>query len=383
MGRRIQRIVPPLIGGTILIGLMLYMAGVFRTGEIGPQHAVSSPPATPVEGKQVPAQKVRLPQFYQAVGTLQARSTARIESQISASIRSIAVRSGDRVSAGQKLIELDDRQFNAQLEQARQALEGAKQERVQSERGIDASEAALARVRSQHQRIQNFLAAGAATEQEMEQIEAELRQALAARDQAVAGLKRAEAGVEQARRRVEEAKIALDYTLIDSPLDGRVIERRADPGDLAMPGKVLLTLESDSFLQLAAQVPESLINRLSLGQGIEVKIDQQIFSGRVSEIVPSADPRTRTFTVKVILSAPGRLLSGMFGRLLIPLDERAAILAPAEAIRRIGQLESVQVLKEGQVKNRLVTTGMHRGSDVEILSGLRGDEILLIPGEER
>jgi len=199
----------------------------------------------------------------------------------------------------------------------------------------------------------------------------------------VAGLKRAEAGVEQARRSVEEAKIALDYTLIDSPLDGRVIERRADPGDLAMPGKVLLTLESDSFLQLAAQVPESLVNRLSLGQEIDMEIDQQSFSGRVSEVVPSADPRSRTFTVKVILAERDGLLSGMFGRLLIPLDERAAILAPAEAIRRIGQLESVQVLKEGQVKNRLVTTGMHRGSDVEILSGLRGDEILLIPGEER
>ncbi len=383
MGRRIQRIVPPLIGGTILIGLMLYMAGVFRTGEIGPQDAVSSPPATLAEGKQVSAQKVSLPQFYEAVGTLQARSTVRIESQVRARIRSINVRSGDRISAGQKLIELDDRQLNAQLEQARQALQGAQQERVQSQRRIDATEAALARARSQHQRIRNFLAAGAATEQEMEQIEAELRQALAARDQAVAGLGRAEAGVEQARRRVEEAEIALDYSWIDSPLNGRVIERRADPGDLAMPGKVLLTLESDSFLQLAAQVPESLVSRLSLGQEVDMEIDQQSFPGRVSEIVPSADPRSRTFTVKVILAERNGLLSGMFGRLLIPQDERAAILAPAEAIQRIGQLETVRILSAGQVKNQLVTTGMQRDSDVEILSGLRGDEILLVPGEER
>ncbi|HDR46602.1 MAG TPA: efflux RND transporter periplasmic adaptor subunit [Geoalkalibacter subterraneus] len=382
MGRRIQRIIPPLIGGTILIGLMLYMAGVFRTGEIGPQDAVSSPPAIEVHGKRVAAQKVSLPQFYEAVGTLQARSTAQIESQIRARIGLVAVRSGDRISAGQKLIELDDRQLNAQLEQARQALQGAQQERVQSQRRIDASEAALARTRSQHQRIQNFLAAGAATEQEMEQIEAELRQTLSARDQAVAGLKRAQAGVEQARRRLEEAKITLDYTLINSPLTGQVIERRADPGDLAMPGKVLLTLESDSFLQLEAQVPESLVNRLALGQEVDMEIDQRSFSGRVAEIVPSADPASRTFTTKVILADRNGLHSGMFGRLLIALDERTAILAPAEAILRIGQLETVRIVSAGQVRNQLVTTGMHRGSDVEILSGLRGDETLLVPGEE-
>jgi HlyD family secretion protein len=70
----------------------------------------------------------------------------------------------------------------------------------------------------------------------------------------------------------------------------------------------------------------------------------------------------------------------MFGRLRVPLETRPAVLVPVEAVQRVGQLEMVQIVEEDRIKKLLVTTGVRIDGDVEILSGLRGDEQLLLSG---
>jgi len=102
----------------------------------------------------------------------------------------------------------------------------------------------------------------------------------------------------------------------------------------------------------------------------------------VTEIVPAADPATRTFVVKVSLPAGQGLYPGMFGRLLVPVGSRAAVLVPAAAVSRVGQLEMVLVKQDGRWQKAMVTTGRRQGDMLEALSGLRGGETVLIPAED-
>ncbi|WP_429885808.1 efflux RND transporter periplasmic adaptor subunit [Geoalkalibacter halelectricus] len=384
MGKTFKRLAPILLGILALVFLILYMGGVFRTGLIGPDDArsVEHPEVGETEVR-VPVRQVLLPQTHAAVGTVRARTTGQVAAQVMSRVKSVAVRSGEQVAAGQLLLELDDRELRARYQQAAEGLNAARQQQVQAERQVEAAEAVYARARTQHERIRTFFAAQAATAQALEQAEAEWRQAQAARAQAEAAVAQARARIAQAERHLEEAQVGLGYARILSPLAGQVVERRVDPGDLAMPGKILLTLQGEALLRLEALVPEGLIERLTLGQEVAVEIAGRNLPGRVEEMVPAADPAARSFLVKVGLP-PGvpSLYPGMFGRLEVPLDPRPAVLAPAEAVRRVGQLEMVRILDQERVRVLLVTTGARIGADVEILSGLRGEEILLIEGAQ-
>jgi HlyD family secretion protein len=381
MHSTLKRLAPVLIGTAALILLILWVGGVFRTGRIAPQDAVAPPVETVRDEITAVARRVSIPQRQSAVGTVQARTATRIEAQVSARVQRVAVHSGQRVEAGDLLVELDDRELRARHEQARHSLEAARQRRSQAMQRIEAAEATLRRAEANYERIRSFLEVGAATAQQMEEAEATFHQARAAREEAIAARSQAEAEIEGARRRLDEAAVALEFSRITAPVDGQVVDRLVEPGDLAMPGTPLVTLHSEAALRLEALVPEGLIGRLSLGDEIRVEIGDRRLSAPVEEIVPAADPRARSFVVKAALpEAPG-LYPGMFGRLEIPLDEREAVVVPRAAVRRVGQLEMVRMVEDDVVRSRLVTTGALLDREVEILSGLSGGEKVIVHGE--
>ena len=97
--------------------------------------------------------------------------------------------------------------------------------------------------------------------------------------------------------------------------------------------------------------------------------------------MPSADPATRTFLVKVGLPDLPGAYPGMFGRLLVPAGTRRAVLVPASAVRRVGQMETVAVHEDGGWRSVFVKTGKESGGLIEVLSGLRGGETVAVaPG---
>jgi RND family efflux transporter MFP subunit len=304
-------------------------------------------------------------------------------------VERVLVRPGDQVKPGDLLIELDSRQLKSRLEQARQELESARAARNQAEQSIDAAKAAFVNAESTYQRIKKLYEEKAVAEQALDQAESEYLQSKAALERARNGLNRAKAQVEQARNAVEEARIALDYTSIQATEDGEVARRMAEPGDLAFPGKPLLYLQTGESLRLEASVREGVIGRIRRGDELEVLITAlgESVTGTVDEIVPSADPQTRTFLVKVMLPPLPGLYPGMFGRLLIPMDERAVVAVDRKALRRVGQLTTVVVKTDEppgwrslyvQTGDRLGPTGS--SDKVEILSGLDGGEAVAVGG---
>lgn len=316
----------------------------------------------------------------EAVGTVQARTDIRVEAQVTGRVLNVNVRPGDSVVKGQELVILDSRQSRSRLDQARQGLEAARSEMEQAARSVSAAKAAYDKARTTYARMKTLHEQNVITAEEAEQAESRYLQAKAELSRSRAALQGAQSSVKQAQDAVHEADIGLDYTTITAQEDGEVAKRFADPGDLAFPGKELLTLQTGGSLRLEAQVREGLISRLRIGQQVTVVITAlgtgEALPAVVHEIEPLADPATRSFIVKADLPDRPGLYPGMFGRLLIPLGTKRTVTIPAAAVTRVGQLETIMVKTEAGWRRVNIRTGKRNGSRIEVLSGLQGGETI-------
>jgi RND family efflux transporter MFP subunit len=333
-----------------LVVLILYTGGFLTGGRIKPQDKAPAPGGIFHPRSEVKAQKVIWPQCYEAVGTVRPRTETKVDAQVSGRVLQVKVRPGDRVREKELLVALDDQEYKARLAQSRQDLQAAR--------------AALDLAKSEYGRLSRLLELKAAPKRDV--------------DRTQETLQRTQAAVTRAEKQVEEVTIALSYTKVLAPEAGQVVQRLIEPGDLALPGRPLVILQTGGVLRLEAMVREGLIQKVRLRQELRVEIPAlgQTVPGVVDEIMPSADPQTRSFLVKVVLPHRAGLYSGMFGRLMIPVGEQEVVVAPAAAVKRVGQLEMVLVKRDGTWHWVHVTTGRARDGQVEILSGLAGGEIL-------
>lgn len=346
-----SRVVVLLVFTAGVVVLMLWLAGKFSPkvpAQPGPEVSHSSG----IEGRVEAVRLVRLPLYESAVGTVRAVHETTLGSKLLARVVEVNLRAGQKVRAGDVLVRLDDTDLKAKFEQAKAAVASA--------------EAARAQAAQDEQRATRLLPSRAISASDHEKT--------------VTALRAAEADLRRAEETVKEVRATLDWATIRSPIDGTVIDKKVDVGDMVTPGQMLVTLFDPARMQLVASVRESLTHRLKEGQDIGVEIEKlnKQCSGTISEIVPEAQSASRTFQVKVTGPCPPGIYSGMFGRLLIPLEEEAILVVPARAVRSIGQLQLVDVVEDGRVVRRSVRTGRRIGADVEVLSGLQEGEQVVV-----
>ena len=314
----------------------------------------------------------RVPDVIAAVGTLHAAETAQISAQMMGNVIAINVREGDAVAKGQVLASIDPEQVQAGLERAQAALSAAHHEvaAAQTERSLTAS--TLKRFETLYQRK-------SVSPQEYDEIKARYQGA-------VARTEAAQSGEAQAKASVAQAQTAFSYTKLRSPFNGVVTERKADPGVLATPGMPLLTVEAAGRYRLEATIDETSLKFVHVAESVPVLLDaypDQQLSGKVTQIVPSADPNTRTFLVKIELPSNGVLRSGLFGRASFSRGEREALVVPRTAVVDRGAMKGVYVVGADQLASlRYITVGDTVGDRFEVLSGLNAKEaIVLSPGD--
>jgi len=140
-----------------------------------------------------------------------------------------------------------------------------------------------------------------------------------------------------------------------------------------------MTIEQAAALRLEASVEESRLPVVRVGQTVEVVVDavDGTLSGRVSEIVPSVDPASRTFIAKIDLPLRTQLRVGQFGRARFPLGRRQVLTIPTAAITSRGQLQMVYSVDAGVAHTRMITTGASSGNEIEVLSGLSAGETVV------
>lgn len=287
-------------------------------------------------------------------GTVSAKTVTQIAAKLPGRIVDIAVRSGDRVQSGQIVARLDASEIQARIGQARAALAAA--------------EAQAGQTRADAQRFQNLYGKEAATRQDL--------------DAATAAARSGEARVSQAREALREAESHLGETVLRAPFDGVVLRRDLEPGDMALPGGAVLTVQQSRQLRIESAIPAHCAGLVKLGDRLRARVanPERDLPAVVDEIQPAADPRTRTVLVKARLPESADVVPGAFGWLYQSCGRSEQLWVPEAAVSRIGQLESVRLLVDGQARLRHVRTGKHADGRVEILSGLREGDRVQLPG---
>ncbi len=366
---------------------LVFLLGLFL-GACGKESTpVPQPESRLVTGVEIaPVQPQTVEDSFESVGTVKAIRSAVLSSKITGTIIAVPVREGDRVKKGQALAEIDPRDLRAELQAARAAVEEANSAIGAAESAVTSARGEKDLAESTFKRYQPLVGKGSVTPHEFDEVSAKQKIADAQLNRAEDNLRGARARKAAALAKVSSAETLLGYTKIVSPFDGVVTAKSAETGALASPGAPLLTVEQSGAYRLEAQVGESSLANVKMGMRVPVSLSSinAELTGKVVEIVPAADPQSRTFTVKLELPSHPLLHSGLYGKARFVRGKTTALLVPSAALVEQGQLVGVYVVDDsGLARLRLVTTGKRYDDKLEILSGLTAGERIVIRGTEK
>ena len=297
--------------------------------------------ATVVETAQ--AVSAYFPVEASAVGTLKSNESVLLRPETSGRIEGIYFKDGERVKRGVLLLALDAGVQAAELQQAR---------------------ANLALAQANQRRNEDLFQKKFISQQAL--------------DNTRAALKVQEAAVSLAQARVDKMRIR-------APFDGVVGIRNVSVGDYVKEGENLVNLEDTATLKVDFSLPEVHLNRLRVGQTLEVRSDAlpaELFSAKLAAVDPLVDVGGRSISCRALLvNQEGRLHPGMFVRVLLTLGERAEVLAIPEEAVVTGSSPSVFRIQNDRAKIVSVRLGQHREGWVEVLEGLQAGDVVVRTGQ--
>jgi len=339
--------------------------------------------------------KSSIDDFYEATGTVKARTTTQISANLLGRIISFPAAEGDTVSRGQLLVAIDSSESRAQLQKAQAALAEAQASSAELERSVESANAAVRTAEANKQlaevtfgRYRELYQRHSASAQEFDEARSRFNVAVSELERARANVReiaskkeQITARIDQARADIATAKIYEGYSKIVAPVSGVVVKKFAEAGATASPGLPLMSIEDNSQYRLEVGVEESRSRSVHTGSRVNVRIDALgggDLMGTVAEILPTSDAASRSYTVKIDLPANPLLRSGLYGLARFALAQKNAITVPQTAVVQRGQLTGVYtVASDGTARLRIVTTGKASDGNVEVLSGINeGDEIV-------
>jgi len=341
----------------LLAALVLRLLPVLR-----PVPPPAAPAAQVIElapGDLAHAEDAELVRQLDITGSLKAVQSAVVKARVAAEVKSLTVREGDRVTAGQLIGQLDATEFQWRLRQAEDQARAAQAQ-------LDIAERTLANNRALVD--QGFIS----------------RNALDTSSSSAAG---AAASLQAARASVELARKALRDTEIRAPIAGLVSQRLVQPGERAALDARLVEIVDLSRVELEAAVPPDDVVALRVGQAARVRIDglAEPVAARVVRINPSAVAGSRSVMAYLELAPAPGLRQGLFARASIELLRKTALVVPSSALRFDQARPYVLAVEDGQALQRRVTLGA-RGdvlidgrpeSAVEITAGLAAGATVL------
>ena len=348
-------------------------------------------------GPRLPALKPVRSDLVQTVvttGRVMAPAEIDISAGISAEVLDVRVDKGDRVSKGDILVRLDDKDALVAVAQAKATLARARAKRRQvrnvSAKVLDESLAQAEARRDESQRRytedEKLYASGAIAKSELDrsrtQLDVAKSQLSAAKVQADAArpggadAESAHADLALAEAELRAANVRLERTVLRAPVDGVVLNRSVEPGELAAPGRVVLTLARTGLTQLLAEPDEKNLSLLTVGQAATASAEAYAsdrFDAKVSFIAPSVDPRRGTVELRLeVPKPPSYLRPAMTVSIEIQVAERKnALVIDADAIHELGgDSPWVMVVRGDHATRQNVRLGIRGDVHVEILEGL-------------
>lgn len=279
-------------------------------------------------------------QNYELSATVQPQIKNSIAPAMPGRIRDILVEVGQHVAKGQKLVQMDVATLSN-------------------------SETQIQNLKRIYKRTQELYNVGGASQQELDNAKMQLDLAQT------------------------NANNQSENTFLTSPISGVVTERSYDDGDMYSGQKPVLVVMSINPVKLVVNVSESYYSRVKLGMPISVKIDvypNQAFQGRVSLIYPTIDERTRTFPVEIRLTNNNsKVRPGMFARVTLEFGKVKRVVVPDQSIVKQSGSGSkyVYIYNNGKVTLNQVELGRRIEADYEVISGLKGNEQIVVAGQSK
>ena len=342
--------------------------------------ATTLPAATPVV-KNKPLVRVALAtnkevkRHIEVSGNILQNRKATVTTSVPGTIRRIYKQEGDPIRKGEKLVELDPRDFKLVVQQAAAGLQAARA-------GAAAAATGLANLEVQYRRFLGLHKKGAVAQAEFEKVETGYKATRSKVEAVRAQVRLAEVGLKTARKKLSD-------TVARAPFDGVVTQRMMDPGEkitVMPPAMVMVVMDIDP-VKAEGQVAERDVSAISKGAAVEVAVDalpDRRISGQVETVVPFVNPATRTTKIRVRIPNPKHTLKpGMSATLRIVLAHQQVLVVPREAITaRTGDRASVFVVDgQNRARRRKVTLdGSVQGPEAVVLSGLRTGERVVVAG---
>lgn len=300
-------------------------------------------------------------EYITVVGNLIGQVTVDVVPRVAGRIDSLTVQLGDRVTKGQVIAKIEDRELQQQIKQLEQNLKVNQATVTQRESDLQLRKTTLARQ-------EELFSRGLTTRQVVED-------ATAAHNSAVAAVELATAQMGQTEARFEELKITLSNTSIVSPVDGFVGKRNLDQGAFAGANTPILSVVDISSVRLVANLVEKDFKRVTAGVEAQVEVDAfpgEQFSGVVSRVAPVFDAATRTATMEIEVPNPGyRLKPGMYARVRLTVDRRPdALTVPRNAVVDSEGQRGVFLIDGQNAKFQPVRTGLQDNDRIEIVDGV-------------
>jgi RND family efflux transporter MFP subunit len=309
--------------------------------------------------------------YYETSGTVRAKTVSNVASRVMGTVTSMKVKEGDKVAAGDILMTIDNRDTAQRVAAAEATLNEA-----QSARQAAGEQRSLAEVT--YKRFTNLYNEKVISRQEFDQIEMQKKVS-------DAEFNRTSQGIERARANLEEARVYHGFTQVRAPISGIITEKKIEAGSLTAPGMPLYTVEDTSQFKIEAAIDEGFMKKVSPGMPASILFDKtgEKVNGRITKVVPSIDPTSRTFLIEVTIQDRS-LRTGSYGKVLIPQGKKESLLIPVGAIVERGQLTGVFVVDgKGVIAYRLIKAGRTSDGLVEVLSGLSKSESIIVSGMEK
>jgi len=367
-----------------------------------------------------------------------------LSSKVTGYLQDVTVRPGDPVRAGQVVAVVDHAQLDAQLAQAQaaflasqsavqtaqaslaaaaadvqSAIAGKRRteaDRASAQAGLAKALAALANTKASNARLAELYRQGFVSKQALDDSDSQIQSAQASVDAARAQIGVADAQIAQAESQMqaarareaaaasqvrtqqaqaatatatlENARLALANATIRAPWAGVVIKRNMDPGAYvtATSSATIVTIADLEQINVIVNVAEVQMTAVHRGNAVQVAVDAypgRTFRGVVSRMSGGVDPDTRTLQVEIDIPNPDHLLRpGMYARVSLAAGHRQALVVPLGAMVTVGSQQFVWVVRNNLVARQFVTVGQATGDSVEITSGLREDDLVVIRGTD-
>jgi len=315
-------------------------------------------------------------------GTLEARVAATISPKIQGRLIEVSVDQGDRVEAGQVLASLEDTEWREQVAVAAASADAAMATVERARADEVRAQAILAQARIDHDRATDLRKADVASESDLDMAVERLHVAEAELARARAAITEVERQQVTSQKNLAYHQARLADTRMLSPLDGLVVRRDRDPGDLGVPGSSVLYLISTHEMWISAWVDETAMRDLAVGQTARVIFRSEpsmSYPGEVARLGRQADRETREFIVDVrVAELPTNWAVGQRAEVFIETEHRSSVLViPTEFVFWRDGRPGVFVDVGGKARFRELTLGLRGQAVVEVQQGLdRGEHVV-------